>query len=110
MRKTARRTGVGLVAAGILLAIGLAAWAQGENGKFAPADVASRYQQILNSPENHKREALGPDLARSGALDYARERAMNFATCARTDLQCLPGSPCRTILEMLTERVVNRES
>jgi octaprenyl-diphosphate synthase len=76
----------------------------------ASAEDASRYQRILNSPENHKREALGPDLLRTGALGYARQRAQEFAARARADLDVLPASTARFILEMLSERVVNRET
>jgi octaprenyl-diphosphate synthase len=73
-------------------------------------EEVSRYRQILNSPENHKREGLAPDLFRSGALGYARQRAQDFAVRARADLDCLPFSGSRLILETLTERVVNRDT
>jgi octaprenyl-diphosphate synthase len=74
----------------------------------APAAVASQARQILTSPGNHKREALRPLLADSGALRYAGRRAEEFAARARAELACLPPSECRTILETLTQRVVHR--
>jgi len=77
--------------------------------RAAPEEV-TRYRQVLNSPENHKREALGPDLRASGALSYARQRALDFAARARADLSCLPPSRSRTLLETLCDRVVNRET
>jgi octaprenyl-diphosphate synthase len=73
-------------------------------------DTAARVQQILTSPGNHKREALQPYLLEQGALQYASRRAEEFAARARAELDCLPASECRTILERLTERVVHRKS
>jgi geranylgeranyl pyrophosphate synthase len=65
---------------------------------------------VLRSPGNHKREALRPYLQKSDAIDYARGRADEFAARARAELECLPPSECRAILEMLTERVVRRDA
>jgi octaprenyl-diphosphate synthase len=76
----------------------------------APAEQATRLQQILQSPGNHKREHLAPDLADGRALTYARGRAEDFAARALAELDCLSASRGRTILESLTERVVHRES
>lgn len=76
----------------------------------APVDMATRLQQVLRTPGNHKRDALRPYLAATDALDYARERAEDFAFRARAELGCLPASPCRTILESLTERVIHRRA
>jgi octaprenyl-diphosphate synthase len=69
---------------------------------------AVRLRQILSSPGNHKREAVLPHLTASGSLDYARRRAESFAMQAHAELQCLPPTPCRAILEALTVRVVHR--
>ncbi|MBY0524797.1 MAG: polyprenyl synthetase family protein [Gemmataceae bacterium] len=76
----------------------------------SPAETVSRVQQILNSPGNHKREALAPYLGESGALAYARKRAEEFASQARAELLCLPESECRGILENLTNQVVHRSA
>lgn len=76
----------------------------------APAELASRARQILCSPGNHKREALRPYLAECDALTYANRRAEEFAARARAQLSCLPPSPCRAILETLTDRVVHRST
>jgi octaprenyl-diphosphate synthase len=76
----------------------------------APAEKAARVRHILRTPGNHKREALRPLLLDSDALDYARERAEEFAARARGELECLPQSECRMILEVLTQRVIQREA
>src|SRR5581483_542905 len=64
----------------------------------APAPAASRLRQLLTAPGNHKREALRPYLDDGNALDYATRRARDFAARGRAELECLPPSPCRTIL------------
>jgi octaprenyl-diphosphate synthase len=76
----------------------------------ATAPAACRLRQLLTAPGNHKREALRPYLDDGDALDYATRRARDFAARGRAELECLPPSPCRTILEALAERVVQRES
>jgi octaprenyl-diphosphate synthase len=74
------------------------------------AALAGRVRQILDSPDNHKREALRPLLIEGGGLEYARRRAEGLAAEAREELTCLPPSPCRSVLEALTERVVHRHA
>jgi octaprenyl-diphosphate synthase len=73
-----------------------------------PEGLAARVRQVLASPGNHKREALRPLLAGADALDYARGRAEELAREARADLACLPPSPCRDVLEAVTDDVVHR--
>jgi octaprenyl-diphosphate synthase len=75
-----------------------------------PAPLAARARQALRSADNHKREALRPCLAEGGALEYARWRAEELAARARRQLELLPPSPCRAVLEALSERVVHRQS
>ena len=58
----------------------------------------------------HKREMLRSYLVETDALAYARGRAEEFGRCASAELSCLPLSPCRLILEGLTNRVVYRNS
>jgi len=74
------------------------------------ADLAARVRQILLDPGNHKRKLLLPYFAQCDALAYARTRAEDFARRARSTLLCLPLSPARHILEVLTERVVYRDA
>jgi octaprenyl-diphosphate synthase len=76
----------------------------------APAETGRRLQQLLSSPGNHKREALRPYLAASDALDYARRRAEEYAEQARAELDCLPATPCRAVLETLADRAVHRSA
>jgi octaprenyl-diphosphate synthase len=72
--------------------------------------MATRVRQILCSPENHKCEALRPCLTEVSAIAYAQRRAEELAAQARRELTCLPPSPCRSILESLTERIVHRNA
>jgi octaprenyl-diphosphate synthase len=74
----------------------------------APAEVVARVRLILGSPGPRKPEALRPYLADGGSLRYAGRRAEEFAARAWAELQCLPPSECRHILESLTDRVVHR--
>jgi octaprenyl-diphosphate synthase len=74
----------------------------------ASPEKNSRLRQILASPGNHKREALRPFLADSDSLRYAGIKAEEFADQARTELTCLPSSECKSILGLLTDRVVHR--
>ena len=74
----------------------------------SPAEMGDRVRQIMDSPGNHKREALAPLLSESGALAYARGKAEEFAAQNRAELECLPSSTWREILEGLTEQVIHR--
>jgi len=71
-------------------------------------EQASRFRQLLRTPVNHKREAFAPFLHDTGALAFAQARAEEFAAKARAELDCLPPSECRSILSILTDRVVHR--
>jgi octaprenyl-diphosphate synthase len=71
--------------------------------------TAARVREVLGQPGNHKRTALLPDLEQSDALGYARSQAKDYARRAREELACLPPSLCRSILEALTEQVIDRD-
>ena len=75
----------------------------------APAERADWLRRLLESPGNHKRAKLAPELEEQGAIAYARRRAEDFAARAAAELTCLPPSPCQSILEQLAERVVHRD-
>jgi octaprenyl-diphosphate synthase len=75
----------------------------------AAPERAARVRGVLTAAGNHKREALLPELHAAGALDYARQKAESYAAAALADLECLPPSPCRAILEALADRVVHRD-
>ncbi len=76
----------------------------------APPSLAERVRQILRAPVGNKRELLMPCLAQSDGIDYARRRAEDLAGRARKELNCLPPSACRSILEAIAERVVHRNT
>jgi octaprenyl-diphosphate synthase len=76
----------------------------------ASPEQADQVREVLTCAGNHKREALRPLLAATGALDYTAHRAEEYAARARAELGCLPPSDCRGILEALTDRVVHRNS
>jgi len=48
-------------------------------------------------------------LARTESLRYARRRAESLARSAKQELECLPRSECRTILESLPDWCIHRE-
>jgi octaprenyl-diphosphate synthase len=76
----------------------------------ASPEAASKVSHLLRSQGNHKRDALRPYLRDSGAIEYAQEQAETCAARARNELECLPPSDCRTILEMVTEHAVHRSA
>jgi octaprenyl-diphosphate synthase len=78
--------------------------------RSGPEPLAARARQVLTGEDVRRREALRPCLAEAGSLDYARRRALELAAQARRELSCLPPSPCRSILEAMSDRVVHRES
>ncbi len=76
----------------------------------APKNQVQRVRELLESPGNHKREAILPELKDAGAIRYARDRALQFSRDAARELECLPASVYRTVLERLTEKVVHRDA
>jgi octaprenyl-diphosphate synthase len=75
----------------------------------ATPEQKARFLAILEAAGNHKRENLRPLLEASGALDYARRRAEEYAHLAAAELDALPASEAKLILEHLTDRVVHRD-
>jgi octaprenyl-diphosphate synthase len=75
-----------------------------------PPEDANMLRQLLARPGHNKRDLLAPRLEESGALDYARSRAEQFAEQAEEELECLPASTCKTILQRITRQVVHRSS
>jgi octaprenyl-diphosphate synthase len=73
-----------------------------------PGDDAAALRKVLGNGRP-KRAAVADGLARTGAVDYARERAITLATEAAAELECLPPSNCRDLLRLLTEWAVKRE-
>jgi len=75
-----------------------------------PPEQAARIRSLVQSKGPSRRSVLARELEASGAIAYARRRAESFAARAAADLDCLPPSECRSILELLTDRVVNRNA
>jgi octaprenyl-diphosphate synthase len=77
--------------------------------RHAPTEQAERVRSILTAAGNHKREALLPELRAAGSIDYAVRKAEAFVAQALGELECLPPSPGRAILEAVAQRVVRRD-
>jgi octaprenyl-diphosphate synthase len=75
-----------------------------------PPGLTERVHHILCSSAGNKRQLLGPCLAESDGIEYARRRAEELAIRARKELNCLPSSHCRSLLEAVTERVIHRNT
>ncbi len=67
---------------------------------------AQRLRDSLGAPE--ERRLVLAALERSGSLLYARRKAEEFSRAARGELESLPQSECRTILEALTDWSIRR--
>lgn len=63
---------------------------------------------ICNGAENLGKRVLAA-LDKTQSLHYARRRAEEFSRSARQELECLPRSDCRAILETICEWSVRRE-
>jgi octaprenyl-diphosphate synthase len=73
----------------------------------ATPDDRHRLLELLTS-EQAIPALLQPYLTRYGGLEYARNRAQEYAAAARRRLQCLPPSPAKDVLLMIGEFVVAR--
>ena len=76
----------------------------------ARPEQSRRVRDLLQAPGHHKRGALLRELEPAGSLAYARRRAEDFAARAAAELECLPPSEYRSVLESLTARVVHRSA
>ncbi len=74
-----------------------------------PAAEAERLRSAVREGEPDLGGRVLAALERTESLAYARRRAEEFARSARQELECLPRSECRSILELLTEWSVRRE-
>lgn len=73
------------------------------------ADEAARLRALLRGHSPQRREAIAAALEATQAIAYAGQKADEFATTARDELECLPPSDFRAILETLTHWSVRRE-
>lgn len=74
------------------------------------AASATDRQDLLDllTSEQATPATLQPYLDRYGGLEYAKQRAQEFAAQACRRLDCLPPSPSKEVLQMVTEFVVAR--
>ena len=63
---------------------------------------------ILNGPAAERRSALAPWFEKFEALDYARKRARDYSDAALAELDRLPSSPAKEVLQQITMFVVAR--
>ncbi len=73
-------------------------------------DEAARLRKLLTEPTAANREAIAAALKATNAVAYARHRAEELATEAADELECLPESECRGVLESLTKWATRREA
>lgn len=65
-------------------------------------------RELLSQPDEHSIKQLMTYLANSDALEYTQQKAFEFAANARQELQVLPASPARDILEELADFATQR--
>ena len=76
--------------------------------RLPPIDARSLRDAIRN-PGADLESRVRAALKATQSIGYARRRAEEFARSARRELECLPRSECRSILEALTEWSIRRE-
>jgi octaprenyl-diphosphate synthase len=72
-------------------------------------ETLRKVSQILTGDGNHKRQSLAPYLRAGGALEYAEHRAREFAELARSEIQDLPDSDSKAVLEEICRFAVSRK-
>lgn len=72
------------------------------------ASDRERLIRLLQDNPGRRRETLEAWLPHSDALQYARQKATQYAEAARRELSELPSSPAKTVLDQLAEFVVDR--
>jgi octaprenyl-diphosphate synthase len=74
-----------------------------------PAADADRLRDAIRAGGPDVGAVVLAALEKTQSVAYARRRAEELARSARHELECLPRSECRTVLELLTEWAVRRE-
>ncbi len=72
--------------------------------------VAEQAREVIRSAGRNCRVELQSYLVEAGSLQYARDRALELANLAKAELAILPSSSSRTMLEVMTDRAVQRDS
>ncbi len=76
----------------------------------AAPELGARVRELLARPDENTRGELLPILESSGAIEYAKARAVAYTVAARQKLVCLPESPARQIMEDMAEFVALRSA
>jgi octaprenyl-diphosphate synthase len=74
-----------------------------------PAAEAAEFRGWLANPDEANRRRILDTLNRSGAMVSAKRTAEDYARRGRENLECLPRSESRAILEQLTDWSIRRE-
>lgn len=74
-----------------------------------PTAEAERLREVIRTGGESAGPRVLAALERTESVAYARRRADDLSRAARAELECLPRSECRAILEVLTDWSVRRE-
>ena len=74
----------------------------------AAPDVATEVRNLLRQPSPLLRQRLATLFEETDAKTYAVRSAERHAAAARSELDCLPFSDSRQVLDELTRKVVHR--
>ncbi|HEY3789929.1 MAG TPA: polyprenyl synthetase family protein [Urbifossiella sp.] len=74
-----------------------------------PAREASDLRDSIREGDENLSDRIRAALERTQSVAYSRRRAEEFARSARLELECLPRSECRSILETIADWSVRRE-
>jgi octaprenyl-diphosphate synthase len=75
-----------------------------------PGLEAGRLREAIAEGRADLEETVMVAMEKTRSVGYARRRAEELARTARQQLECLPRSECRSILEALTEWCIRRET
>jgi octaprenyl-diphosphate synthase len=76
--------------------------------KTAPAEHRALMRSLLSDPSPDRAERLRNLILPSGSLAYARDAARHLANRARAQLDALPDSDAKRVLDVMAEFVVGR--
>ncbi len=74
-----------------------------------PAIEAESLREAIRAGDEELGRRVLAAMEKTQSLAYARRKAEEFARTARQELECLPRSECRTILESMTDWSIRRE-
>lgn len=74
----------------------------------ADESTSVKVRELLSHPSEQSWSKVLPYLQQSDAVEYTRQRALEFTEQARRSLDCLPDTPAKRILEELTDFAIQR--